>query len=217
MPATATLLFHKCKGGEYTVNSMTTKVFIEACQDLTIHLNGKIITHIVEVWNCDRLVLNVGSAVKTLQLDKVDIIDISFRRRLDFQTIVWAGVEGLKLRFDDWKKFKLPELFQASFSEEVTKHGDQQPPLSSETDQFIVRIVAEKLLQELVVRLSNGYPTTTREADAFDALQKRNAAAMAKAAGITIKPKQNVVKAPGRNDPCHCGSGRKYKVCHGKA
>ena len=21
---------------------------------------------------------------------------------------------------------------------------------------------------------------------------------------------------PGRNDPCHCGSGRKYKACHGR-
>jgi uncharacterized protein YecA (UPF0149 family) len=21
----------------------------------------------------------------------------------------------------------------------------------------------------------------------------------------------------GRNDPCHCGSGKKYKLCHGKA
>jgi preprotein translocase subunit SecA len=20
----------------------------------------------------------------------------------------------------------------------------------------------------------------------------------------------------GRNDPCHCGSGRKYKICHGQ-
>jgi len=23
-------------------------------------------------------------------------------------------------------------------------------------------------------------------------------------------------KLPGRNDPCHCGSGKKYKDCHGK-
>jgi len=23
-------------------------------------------------------------------------------------------------------------------------------------------------------------------------------------------------KAPGRNDPCPCGSGKKYKKCHGK-
>ena len=29
---------------------------------------------------------------------------------------------------------------------------------------------------------------------------------------------QPIVKAeePGRNDPCHCGSGKKYKNCHGK-
>jgi uncharacterized protein YchJ len=24
------------------------------------------------------------------------------------------------------------------------------------------------------------------------------------------------IKKPGRNDPCPCGSGRKFKVCHGK-
>ncbi|HRD51660.1 MAG TPA: SEC-C metal-binding domain-containing protein [Flavobacteriales bacterium] len=25
-----------------------------------------------------------------------------------------------------------------------------------------------------------------------------------------------VEKEPGRNDPCPCGSGKKYKQCHGK-
>ncbi|MBK9512175.1 MAG: SEC-C domain-containing protein [Flavobacteriales bacterium] len=25
-----------------------------------------------------------------------------------------------------------------------------------------------------------------------------------------------VDKAPGRNDPCPCGSGKKYKQCHGQ-
>ncbi len=29
------------------------------------------------------------------------------------------------------------------------------------------------------------------------------------------KPKKKA-KIPGRNDPCHCGSGKKYKKCHGK-
>ena len=28
---------------------------------------------------------------------------------------------------------------------------------------------------------------------------------------------QNKQTEPGRNDPCHCGSGRKYKKCHGAA
>jgi uncharacterized protein YecA (UPF0149 family) len=26
-----------------------------------------------------------------------------------------------------------------------------------------------------------------------------------------------VAKTPGRNDPCYCGSGKKYKLCHGAA
>jgi uncharacterized protein YecA (UPF0149 family) len=25
-----------------------------------------------------------------------------------------------------------------------------------------------------------------------------------------------VEKTPGRNEPCYCGSGKKYKLCHGK-
>ncbi len=29
-----------------------------------------------------------------------------------------------------------------------------------------------------------------------------------------IKPRR-VASEPGRNDPCHCGSGKKYKKCHG--
>ena len=28
---------------------------------------------------------------------------------------------------------------------------------------------------------------------------------------------RRVDKAPGRNDPCPCGSGKKYKKCHGAA
>ena len=33
------------------------------------------------------------------------------------------------------------------------------------------------------------------------------------AGGITVK---NMMKHVGRNDPCPCGSGKKYKHCHGK-
>ena len=25
-----------------------------------------------------------------------------------------------------------------------------------------------------------------------------------------------VEKTPGRNEPCFCGSGKKYKLCHGR-
>jgi uncharacterized protein len=31
------------------------------------------------------------------------------------------------------------------------------------------------------------------------------------------RPPRRVEAAPGRNDPCWCGSGRKFKKCHGVA
>ncbi len=34
-------------------------------------------------------------------------------------------------------------------------------------------------------------------------------------ASDTIKQK-DVIPTAGRNDPCPCGSGKKYKQCHGK-
>ena len=36
----------------------------------------------------------------------------------------------------------------------------------------------------------------------------------------TVKPGETFVKTGpevGRNDPCHCGSGKKFKKCHGSA
>ena len=37
-------------------------------------------------------------------------------------------------------------------------------------------------------------------------------------ADLSPRPTQPIVKTkePGRNDPCPCGSGKKYKQCHGK-
>ncbi|MCE1227421.1 MAG: YchJ family protein [Geobacteraceae bacterium] len=34
--------------------------------------------------------------------------------------------------------------------------------------------------------------------------------------GVMVKPKPITVTKTGRNDPCHCGSGQKYKKCCGK-
>jgi len=29
-----------------------------------------------------------------------------------------------------------------------------------------------------------------------------------------VRAEDNLPATPGRNDPCHCGSGKKYKQCH---
>ncbi|SAH90735.1 preprotein translocase subunit secA [Bordetella ansorpii] len=43
-----------------------------------------------------------------------------------------------------------------------------------------------------------------------------NANAAAPAAALAAAPARNVVPKVGRNDPCPCGSGKKYKQCHGQ-
>ena len=36
------------------------------------------------------------------------------------------------------------------------------------------------------------------------------------AARMTVKAQEPAVPKAGRNDPCPCGSGKKYKKCHGQ-
>jgi preprotein translocase subunit SecA len=49
---------------------------------------------------------------------------------------------------------------------------------------------------------------------------KRGGQSRAPAAGGAAEPKQETVRRDkpkvGRNDPCPCGSGKKYKKCHGR-
>ena len=51
---------------------------------------------------------------------------------------------------------------------------EEVPDFKERFDQFIIRYVKGKLLQELVVRLKNGFPTTEREAAAFDEQKEKN-------------------------------------------
>jgi len=69
-------------------------------------------------------------------------------------------------------------------------------------------IEAEKTASDLHYR--QGYPTVEMAADhALEQLKNYCAPQVAKP-GQPEKP-----AAPGRNDPCYCGSGKKYKKCHG--
>jgi preprotein translocase subunit SecA len=42
------------------------------------------------------------------------------------------------------------------------------------------------------------------------------AAAGEAAAGPAVPAPVRVEKTPGRNEPCYCGSGKKFKFCHGR-
>jgi preprotein translocase subunit SecA len=62
-------------------------------------------------------------------------------------------------------------------------------------------------------------PTTTIDAleKEFERKKQRelSAARMAGAAGSSEPTQRNAGSKVGRNDPCPCGSGKKYKKCHG--
>jgi uncharacterized protein YecA (UPF0149 family) len=48
-----------------------------------------------------------------------------------------------------------------------------------------------------------------------DERQQRVSQGTASGAGLERGPSAPPTKKPGRNDPCWCGSGKKYKKCHG--
>jgi preprotein translocase subunit SecA len=55
------------------------------------------------------------------------------------------------------------------------------------------------------VRLQHGDPDATLTGDAGEA-----------PAAEKVQPTVRHTQKVGRNDPCPCGSGKKYKHCHGK-
>ena len=138
-----------------------------------------------------------------------------------FKTLVWQGicssvvhffltvsaVHDLSLSFDDAPEHKLLTGFNEMKS--------QYPNIVEDIDQFITRFHKDKLLTEQIVRLKNGYPTTEREAAEFDRKQEEAIQKLAAEAGITISKKKPTGPKVKPNDPCTCGSGKKYKKCHG--
>lgn len=79
------------------------------------------------------------------------------------------------------------------------------------------RYVAGKLKTEKVVRLDNGFPTTQREKNAFDARQEENMRKLSQEmfGDIKLQLPRKPREGPkvGRNDKCPCESGKKYKSC----
>ena len=74
--------------------------------------------------------------------------------------------------------------------------------------------VAPAQQAEQTASAQNGKPGAVRYARAIDT--KKTTTVMSKVAGrpATVAPS---AKKMGRNDPCYCGSGKKYKRCHGAA
>ena len=85
---------------------------------------------------------------------------------------------------------------------------------TGEIDDRKLRELSERLeyLRNLEERKQQVVNTLTEQGNITDELSA------ALAAAATPKPRSPAFAGPkvGRNDPCPCGSGKKYKHCHGK-
>merc|ERR1711916_61216 len=103
--------------------------------------------------------------IGTMQLDMSSDLSLKFDQKEHFGCIIWAGCHRLSMAFGD------------SDDTILTGFGDMQEDyadLHIERSQFKLHFVNNKLVNEKVIRLPNGFPTTKREKDAFEARQERN-------------------------------------------
>ncbi len=71
--------------------------------------------------------------------------------------------------------------------------------------------MSDSLLNRRGVSLSGAAKTMDKKSSSLLGLSNAAVAGLA----VTEKPKDETGQKIGRNDPCYCGSGQKYKKCHG--
>jgi len=210
LPKNSTIYFKDCIDGQYTIDPLakSTKILIEGCKNSTIVFNGKITTNMIEIWKCHDVKLEINTKVLTLQVDLSRNVTFTFDTKQNSQQVVWASTHDLGLHFKNSAD---------KMTTGLTHKQAEYPDLNHEIDQFIVRIIEGKILEERIVRLANGFPTTQREADEHDERERKNKIRaeeklkkLVKSVEIKHRPQGKKV---GRNDPCPCNSGKKYKQC----
>ncbi len=112
----------------------------------------------------------------------------------------WAigFLRGVGLRADEWSPLDDDDDF-ADVLDPMVRLADEFDPDTGELREAIPIDERPKLVEEMI---SNAM-------DAFAFFQEARERALAPATMRRDQPKV------GRNDPCPCGSGRKYKNCHG--
>ncbi len=166
LPPLAVVSVRDCSGSTIRLpaSSSAVKFYVESCDDCSVQLDGKVITETLEIWRCHGVKVHVGaSPVKTVQVDESSGLELAFARRALFERLYTSGARSTVLSFGD-----APECGgSVDFDALQREHASAGTQVSPETDQFITRLVDGALLTELIIRLSNDFPTTEREVAEF--------------------------------------------------
>jgi len=202
----ATVVFQDCHDCEYTLTPLCTKVFIHSCTNLIIHSDCKIVTSALELYKCENVVIHVNRRIQNFLADLCVNVTVKFSQKGYFDYIIWAGCENLQAHVAEGETVHESSTGFSAMSLEYAN-------LVYERSQFKLHFLKGKLVNEMIIRLENGYPTTKREKDDFDRRTEFNMNIMAKEMGVNIGRSKKEHQNIGRNDICPCGSGRKYKKC----
>jgi hypothetical protein len=202
------ITFQNCSNCHFTISRRTKNIFIENCRVCTFEVNGLILTNSLEAWHGHDLKLMLNVQLKTLQIDMMNDVDITFSDWNNFSSIIFNQLNRLSLNF-------------VNSPEHDSKTGYEQMlveyPDSNLTDQFIVRFVNGAILSERCIRLRNGHLSTEREAIDWERRNERRKddykQKFLKEAGVHLNRSSEPTVRVGPNEPCICGSGKKYKKC----
>jgi len=144
----------------FPADSQVVKLTVEGCKDCSIYLKSRLITGVVEIWNCVNQTINVYIPLGTLQVDLCQNSTAFYQNRNFLGSVVQAGMtKGFHLKFGDGM-----QDVESGF--EVLK--THYTSINATSDQFITRWVKGSLLTEQLIRLSNEFPTTKREQTEFE-------------------------------------------------
>jgi len=179
LPELPVVHFKNCKDCEYTfgADAKVVKVLVEGCSNCRFALAGcMVLTATLEVWRCQDCEVSVDCEVGTIQVDLCTALRLNFAKRGQMGSLVQAGVKKMTVTFRDQAH---PPVC-TGLDELRAAHPDDV--INDSTDQYISRFVDGALLTERIVRLSNDFPTTTREKEVFDAQAAKKTEAVEKLA-----------------------------------
>jgi preprotein translocase subunit SecA len=159
------------------------------------------------------------------------------------ELLLSAGKDFLRTELSELEKYVLLQFYDTAWKDHLYSmdrlkesifmraYAEKDPKIEYKTEGFrmfsdMLDLIQDKVTDTIFkVRLEAGTrsrnvfqsgQTKHDEANHFEMSEQQRAAAQAPQ-GEAAKVKQIVLEKPkvGRNDPCPCGSGKKFKKCHG--
>ncbi|MCU1428869.1 MAG: preprotein translocase, SecA subunit [Actinomycetia bacterium] len=151
----------------------------------------------------------------------LSVIDQHWREHLYEMDYLQEGINlramGQQDPLSAWQKegFDMFEAMMGQIEDDFVRYVFHlQVVVDDEPDQQ-VRNVQYSAPEDPALGTSGMYTAAAAEAVASGDQEMAIAAAEAQDAEVVQQPVR-VEKTPGRNEPCYCGSGKKYKMCHGR-